>query len=77
MTEKDKRILKYAIDNLVLREIELCKGSCKSNPENKANRERDRDLIIYGIHSVLYEVECLEEQEKEMLEKVKHEVVQF
>ena len=41
MTEKDKRVLKYAIDNLVLREIELCKGSCKSNLENKANRERD------------------------------------
>lgn len=77
MTEKDKRILKYAIDNLVLREIEVCKGICKSNPENKANRERDRELIIYGIHGVLYEVERLEEQEKEMLEKVKHEVVQF
>lgn len=53
MTEKDKRVLKYAIDNLVLREIELCKGSCKSNLENKANRERDRDLIIYGIHSFI------------------------
>lgn len=77
MTEKDKQILKYAIDNLVLREIELCKGSCKGNLENKANCERDRDLIICGIHSVLYEVERLEEQEKEMLEKVKHEVVQF
>ena len=77
MTEKDKRILKYAIDNLVLREIEVCKGICKSNHENKENRERDRELIIYGIHSVLYEVERLEEQEKEMLEKVKHEVVQF
>ncbi len=77
MTEKDKQILKYAIDNLVLREIEVCKGICKSNPENKANRERDRDLIIYGIYSVLYEVERLEEQEKEILEKVKHEVVQF
>lgn len=77
MTEKDKRILKYAIDNLVLREIELCKGSCKSNLKNKANRERDRDLIVYGIHSVLYEVERLEEQEKEILEKAKHEVVQF
>lgn len=77
MTEKDKRILKYAIDNLVLREIELCKESCKSNLENKANRERERDLIIYGIQSVLYEVERLEEQEKEMLEKAKHEVVQF
>lgn len=77
MTEKDKRILKYAIDNLVLREIEVCKGICKSKPENKANHERDRELIIYGIHSVLYEVERLEEQEKEMLEKVKHEVVQF
>lgn len=77
MTEKDKRILKYAIDNLVLREIELCKGSCKSNLENKANRERDCELIIYGIHSVLYEVERLEEQEKEMLEKIKHEVAQF
>lgn len=77
MTEKDKRILKYAIDNLVLGEIELCKGSCKRNLENKANRERDRDLIIYGIHSVLCEVERLEEQEKEILEKAKHEVVQF
>lgn len=77
MTEKDKRVLKYAIDNLVLREIELCKGSCKSNLKNKANRERDRDLIVYGIHSVLYEVERLEEQEKEILEKAKHEVVQF
>lgn len=77
MTEKDKQILKYAIDNLVLREIELCKGSCKGNLENKANCERDRDLIIYGIHSVLYEVERLEEQEKEILEKAKHEVVRF
>ena len=77
MTEKDKRILKYAIDNLVLREIELCKGSCKSNLENKANRERDRDLIIYGIHSVLYEVERLEEQEEKMLENTKYEVIQF
>lgn len=77
MTEKDKRVLKYAIDNLVLREIELCKESCKSNLENKANRERERDLIIYGIQIVLYEVERLEEQEKEMLEKAKHEVVQF
>ena len=77
MTEKDKRILKYAIDNLVLREIELCKGSCKSNLKNKANRERDRDLIIYGIQSVLYEVERLEEQEEKMLEKAKHEVVRF
>ena len=41
------------------------------------NRERDRDLIIFGIRDVLCEVERLEEQEKEMLEKVKHEVVQF
>ena len=51
--------------------------SYKSNLENKANRERDRDLIIYGIQSVLYEVERLEEREKEILEKAKHEVVQF
>lgn len=77
MTEKDKRILKYAIDNLVTRENSLCEGFCKNNPTHRAERERDRDLIIYGIHSVLYEVERLEEQEKEMLEKVKHEVVQF
>ena len=42
-----------------------------------AERERDRDLIIFGIRDVLCEVERLEEQEKEMLEKVKHEVVRF
>ena len=77
MTEKDKRVLKYAIDNLIARENNLCEGFCKNNPAHRAERERDRDLIIYGIHSVLYEVERLEEQEKEMLEKVKHEVVQF
>ena len=77
MTEKDKRILKYAIDNLVARESRLCEGFCKNNPTHRAERERDRDLIIYGIHSVLYEVERLEEQEKEMLENAKHEVVQF
>lgn len=77
MTEKDKRILKYAIDNLVARENSLCEGFCKNNPKHRAERERDRDLIIFGIHDVLCEVERLEEQEKEMLEKVKHEVVQF
>lgn len=77
MTEKDKRVLKYAIDNLIARENNLCEGFCKNNPVHRAERERDRDLIIYGIHSVLYEVERLEEQEKEMLKKVKHEVVQL
>ena len=65
MTEKDKRVLKYAIDNLIARENNLCEGSCKNNPAHRAERERDRDLIIYGIYSVLYEVERLEEQEKE------------
>lgn len=77
MTEKDKRVLKYAIDNLIARENNLCEGSCKSNPTHRAERERDRDLIIFGIRDVLCEVERLEEQEKEMLEKVKHEVVRF
>lgn len=77
MTEKDKRILKYAIDNLIARENNLCEGFCKNNPAHRAERERDRDLIIFGIRDVLCEVERLEEQEKEMLEKVKHEVVQF
>lgn len=77
MTEKDKRILKYAIDNLVARESCLCEGFCKNNPTHRAERERDRDLVIFGIRDVLCEVERLEEQEKEMLENVKHEVVQF
>ena len=77
MTEKDKRVLKYAIDNLIARENNLCEGFCKNNPTYRAERERDRDLIIFGIRDVLCEVERLEEQEKEMLEKVKHEVVQF
>lgn len=77
MTKKDKRILEYAIDNLIARENNLCEGFCKNNPAHRAERERDRDFIIYGIRSVLYEVERLEKQEKEMLEKVKHEVVQF
>ena len=30
MTEKDKRILKYAIDNLIARENNLCEGFCKA-----------------------------------------------
>lgn len=77
MTEKDKRILKYVIDNLVARENSLCEGFYKNNPTHRAERVRDRDLVIFGIRDVLCEVECLEEQEKEMLEKVKHEVVQF
>lgn len=77
MTEKDKRVLKYAIDNLIARENNLCEGFCKNNPAHRAERERDRDFIIIGIRNVLYEVERLEEQEKEMLEKVKHEVVRF
>ena len=50
---------------------------CKNNPTHKAERERDRDLIIFGISDVLYEVERLEEQEKKMLENTKHEVIQF
>lgn len=53
------------------------KDFVKNNPTHRAERERDRDLIIFGIRDVLCEVERLEEQEKEMLEKVKHEVVQF
>lgn len=77
MTEKDKRVLKYAIDNLIARENNLCEGLCKNNPTHRAERERDRDFIIIGICNVLCEVERLEEQEKEMLEKAKHEVVQF
>lgn len=77
MTEKYKRVLKYAINNLIARENNLCEGFCKSNPTHRAERERDRDLIIFGIRDVLCEVERLEEQEKEMLEKVKHEVVRF
>ena len=77
MTEKDKRVLTYAIDNLIARENNLCDGSCKNKPVHRAERERDRDLIIFGIRDVLCEVERLEEQEKEMLEKAKHEVVQF
>lgn len=77
MTEKDKRILKYAIDNLVARENDMCEGFCKNNPTHRAERERDRDLIIFGISDVLYEVERLEEQEKKMLENTKHEVIQF
>lgn len=55
----------------------MCEGFCKNNPAHRAERERDRDLIIFGIRDVLCEVERLEEQEKEMLKKVKHEVVQF
>ena len=77
MTEKDKRILKYAIDNLVARENDMCEGFCKNNPTHRAERERDRDLIIFGIRDVLCEVERLEEQEKEMLENAKREVVRF
>ena len=77
MTEKDKRILKYAIDNLVTRENDMCEGFCKNNPTHRAERERDRDLIVFGIRDVLYEVERLEEQEKEMLENAKHEVIRF
>ena len=30
MNEKDKRILKYAIDNLIARENNLCEGFCKA-----------------------------------------------
>lgn len=59
MTEKDKRVLRYAIDNLIARENNLCEGFCKNNPAHKA--ERDRDLIIFGIRDVLCEVERLEE----------------
>ena len=77
MNEKDKRILKYAIDNLIARENNLCEGFCKNNPAHRAERERDLDLIVFGIRDVLCEVERLEEQEKEMLEKAKHEVVRF
>lgn len=77
MTEKDKRVLKCAIDNLIARENNLCEGFCKNNPAHRAERERDRDFIIIGIRNILCEVEHLEEQEKEMLEKAKHEVVQF
>lgn len=77
MTEKDKRVLKCAIDNLIARENNLCEGFCKNNPAHRAERERDRDFIIIGIRNVLCEAERLEEQEKEMLEKAKHEVVQF
>lgn len=77
MTEKDKRVLKCAIDNLIARENNLCEGFCKNNPAHRAERERDRDFIIIGIRNILCEVERLKEQEKEMLEKAKHEVVQF
>lgn len=49
MTEKDKRVLKYAIDNLIARENNLCEGFCKNNPAHRAERERDRDFIIIGI----------------------------
>ena len=77
MTEKDKRVLKYAIDNLIARENSLCEGFCKNNPTHRAERERDRDLIIFGIRDVLCEVERLEEQKKEMLENAKQEIVQF
>ena len=56
MNEKDKRILKYAIDNLIARENNLCEGFCKNNPAHRAERERDRDLIVFGIRDVLCEV---------------------
>lgn len=56
MTEKDKRVLKYAIDNLIARENNLCEGFCKSNPTHRKERERDRDLIVFGIREVYIEM---------------------
>ena len=49
MTEKDKRILKYAIDNLVARENSICEGFCKNNPAHRAERERDRDFVMFCV----------------------------
>ena len=36
MTEKDKRVLKYAIDNLIARENNLCEGFCKKQSRTQS-----------------------------------------
>ena len=57
MTEKDKRVLRYAIDNLIARENNLCEGFCEKNPTHRQERERDRDLIVFGMQRVFSEME--------------------
>ena len=47
----------YAIETIEEREKELCARYIELNPEDKARRERDRDLILLGLYSARQEIE--------------------
>ena len=64
LTNCTKHALLFAIENEEIREKQLCKDYIRLNPADKERRERDRDLILFGLMqaktAILKAVEDLE-----------------
>lgn len=56
MTRADLNEILSAIDAVREREKRYCAEYVRNNKEDKANRERDRDLIIAALNSAEYEI---------------------
>ena len=49
--------LQDAVTDLISEEIGWCEGFCEKNPTHRQERERDRDLIVFGMQKVFSEME--------------------
>lgn len=62
MTEAEKRIIRYAYDNVRRREESFADHFCEHNPDQAERRARDKDIFICGCDALLYEIERMIEQ---------------
>ncbi len=48
--------LQDAVADLIAKEVDWCESFCEKNPTHRKERERDRDLIVFGIREVYIEM---------------------
>lgn len=57
MTNLEYKNIIYAIGTVEENEKFLCEEFCKLNPARRKERERERDLILYGLIRARFEIE--------------------
>jgi hypothetical protein len=57
MTRAEYYDILYAIDTVENQEKTYCARYVELNPEDKARRERDKDLVILGLMHLRYEIQ--------------------
>ena len=48
--------LQDAVADLIAKEVDWCESFFEKNPTHRKERERDRDLIVFGIREVYIEM---------------------